>query len=142
MRQSRLEALADSPRAFLGSLAEESSYREHEWRQTFDSASWHGYFAEDELVGIARSVSYTQHPDERYVESFWVREKHRHEHVARPILESIIAEALSEGRRFIRLSVLRGNTDVVETLRHLGFATQVPERTTEHEICLERPIVR
>jgi ribosomal protein S18 acetylase RimI-like enzyme len=140
VRQLRLEALEDSPQAFLGDLAEESFRSEFEWRQTFESASWHCYLAGDEVVAIARSVSYPQHPDERYVESFWIRKKNRHEHIARMLLDSITDEAAREGRQFVRLSVLRTNLDAREALRHLGFSAEVPERTNADEICLQRVI--
>src|ERR1700728_5476465 len=113
VRQLRLEALKDSPQAFLGDLAKESSRSELEWRQTFESASWHGFVVAEDLVAIGRSVRYPNLRDERYVESFWIREKNRHDHIARLMLDNIAAEALAEGREFLRLSVLRSNPEAV-----------------------------
>ena len=137
VRRLRLEALRDSPHAFLGDLAQESSRSEIGWRRTFESASWHAGFVAEDPVAIARSVSYPALRDERYVESLWVREKNRHDHIVRLLLDSIVTEALAEGREFLRLSVLRSNAEAVDTMGHLGFSASVPDRTTDLEICLE-----
>lgn len=144
VKTMRLAALADAPRAFLGDLEQESQLVEDDWRKTFDLASWHGHFVAADIVGIARSSILPQYPQERYLESFWIRPAQRHLHVARMIMASVVSEARSEGRGFIRLSVLRENQAILKTLRHLGFSSVVadPDRTTDLEYCLEFPIAQ
>ena len=136
----RLAALSESPQAFLGEFDEEMSYQEDDWRKTFESASWHGYFLVGRPVGIAKSSILTGYPEERYVESFWVKPEYRNQRVARLILRSVVEEARREGRIFIRLSVLLTNQAAIEVLRQLGFSRTVPTRSNDHEICLELPI--
>lgn len=137
IREMRLEALRESPQAFLGTFEDESVYQPGDWIKTFESASWHGCVIDGSLVGIARSSILSDHPEERYVESFWVKPQHRNQQVARLIVHSIVEEARKEGRRFIRLSVLHTNRVAIAALRQLGFSHRVPSRTNEHEICLE-----
>jgi ribosomal protein S18 acetylase RimI-like enzyme len=143
VREMRLAALAESPNAFLGHLAEESLLCEDDWRKTFISASWHAYFISDEasdtehVVGIAKSSILSEYPDERYVESFWTRPAYRHRYVAKAVLASIVAEARSESRRFIRLAVLTRNIDVRRAFERLGFVSEVAARTTKDEVSLE-----
>ena len=136
----RLAALSESPQAFLGEIDEEIIYQEDDWRKTFESASWHGFFMTGRPVGIAKSSILTEYPEERYVESFWVKPEYRNQRVARLILRSVVEEARREGRIFIRLSVLLTNQAAIEVLRQLGFSRTVPTRSNDHEICLELPI--
>ena len=140
VRHMRLAALSDSPLAFLGALDEESILDKDDWLKTFESASWHGCFVTDSPIGIAKSRMLTEHPEERYVESFWVKPEHRNQRVARLIIQSIVEEARNEGRSFIRLSVLWTNHSAIGVLRQLGFSRTVPSRTGDHEICLELPL--
>lgn len=143
VRQLRLEALFQSPGAFLGNYDDELAYSEDDWRKTFEDASWHGFFvaaaapAKSKIAGIAKSSRLSQFPDERYVESFWVHPADRRRQVGRRMLESISREALSEGRRVVRLSVLRSNDQAIRTFGRLGLVTIVPERSSELEVCLE-----
>lgn len=137
VRDMRLAALRESPQAFLGAFEDELVFQPDDWIKTFESASWHGCFMDDSPVGIAKSSILTEHPDERYIESFWVKPQHRNQRIARLIVRSVVAEAKEEGRRFIRLSVLHKNWAAVAALRQLGFSRRVPSRTNEHEICLE-----
>jgi ribosomal protein S18 acetylase RimI-like enzyme len=139
----RLEALRQSPQSFLGSYQEEAGYAEDDWRKTFEDASWHGFFIAganpDALnaAGIAKSRVLSQYPGERYIESFWVRPRYRRRQVASRMLNSIIGEARDEGRRVIRLSVLRINTEAISAFRGMGLVAEVPARSSEFEICLE-----
>ncbi len=136
----RLAALSESPHAFLGKLKKESLYDEADWRETFRSASWHGFFAACTIVGIAKSSILAEYPEERYVESFWVRPDHRKLQIGRRMLQSIVAEARREQCRVIRLSVLRRNQPAVDAFYRLGLATIVPHRSSEDEVCLEMPL--
>jgi ribosomal protein S18 acetylase RimI-like enzyme len=133
----RLAALSESPHAFLGRLKKESLLDEADWRGTFRSASWHGFFAATTIVGIAKSSILAEYPEERYVESFWVRPDHRKRQVGRRMLQSIVEEARREQRRVIRLSVLRRNQSAVDAFYRLGLATPVPHRSSADEVCLE-----
>lgn len=136
----RLDALSESPHAFLGKYKKESGFAEQDWRNTFKSASWHGFFVARTIVGIAKSSILAEYPEERYVESFWVRPDHRKRQVARRMLQSIVAEAKSEHRRVIRLSVLRQNQSAIDAFYRLGLATTVAHRSSDDEVCLELPL--
>jgi ribosomal protein S18 acetylase RimI-like enzyme len=136
----RLAALSESPHAFLGMFKRESKFQENDWRDTFRSASWHGFFTACSIVGIAKSSILVEHPEERYVESFWVRPDHRKREVGRRMLQSIVDEAKREKRRVIRLSVLRRNQSAIDAFYRLGLATVVAHRSSDDEICLELPL--
>lgn len=140
VREMRLAALSESPHAFLGMLKKESKFGETDWRTTFKSASWHGFFIARAIIGIAKSSILAEHPEERYVESFWVRPAYRKSEVGRRMLQSIVDEAKREQRHVIRLSVLRGNQSAIDAFYRLGLATIVAQRSSEHEICLEMPL--
>jgi ribosomal protein S18 acetylase RimI-like enzyme len=140
VREMRLAALSESPHAFLGMLKKESKFEETDWRATFKSASWHGFFIARAIVGIAKSSILAEHPEERYVESFWVRPDHRKREVGRRMLQSIVDEAKREQRRVIRLSVLRRNQSAIDAFYRLGLATIVVQRSSEDEVCLEMPL--
>jgi GNAT superfamily N-acetyltransferase len=140
VRQMRLAALSESPHAFLGRFKKESQFDESDWRGTFNSASWHGFFIARVIVGIAKSSILAEYPEERYVESFWVRPDHREREVGRRMLQSIVDEAKREQRRVIRLSVLRRNQSAIDAFYRLGLATIVAHRSSEEEICLELPL--
>ena len=141
IRDMRLAALSESPQAFLGEFDEEMTYQEDDWRKTFESASWHcSFLATGSPVGIAKSSVLTEHPEERYIESFWVSPEYRNQHVAQLIVQSIIDEARVEGRSCIRLSVLRTNLRAIRAVGHLGFSKIVAARSGENEICLELPL--
>lgn len=137
VREMRLAALRESPQAFLGVFEDELIFQPDDWIKTFESASWHGCFIADSPVGIAKSSILTEHPEERYIESFWVNPQHRNRRIARLIVHSIVDEARREGRLFIRLSVLHTNRAAIAVIRQLGFSRRVPSRTNEREICLE-----
>jgi ribosomal protein S18 acetylase RimI-like enzyme len=140
VREMRLAALRESPHAFLGVVKKESGFDESDWRNTFTSASWHGFFVACAIVGIAKSSILADYPDERYVESFWVRPDHRKRQIGRRMLQSIVDEARREQRRVIRLSVLRRNQSAIDAFYRLGLATIVAHRSSEDEICLELPL--
>jgi ribosomal protein S18 acetylase RimI-like enzyme len=133
----RLAALSESPQAFLGRLKRESEFEEADWRDTFRSASWHGFFTARTIVGIAKSSILAEYPEERYVESFWVRPDHRKRQVGHRMLQSIVEEARREQRRVVRLSVLRQNRAAIDAFYRLGLATIVPHRSSDDEVCLE-----
>lgn len=139
VRTMRVCALRDSPAAFLGTFEEEDLLHKDDWLKTFLLASWHGFFIAREIVGIAKSTILTEHPEERYVESFWVDPRHRGRQVGHRILQNIVAEARAEQRSAIRLSVLRTNQPAVEIFQHWGFSP-VADRSDICEICLELSI--
>jgi ribosomal protein S18 acetylase RimI-like enzyme len=136
IRDSRLKALRESPGAFLGSINEESLYREDDWRKTFEGASWYGCFIGNRVVGIARSVILLDHPEERYVESLWITPEFRKQGFTRKLLAQIASEGERERRRYIRLAVLRGNRTGFDVFARLGFSP-LPERSSKDEHCLE-----
>ena len=135
--------MRQSPNAFLGSYDEVLAYSEDDWRKTFEDASWHGFFVAENhssaraVIGIARSSRLSQFPDERYIESFWVHNDYRRKQVGRRMLQSIMREAVGEGRNVIRLSVLWKNTEAILAFAELGLITIVPGRSNQFEVCLE-----
>jgi ribosomal protein S18 acetylase RimI-like enzyme len=137
----RISALRESPQAFLGTFEEESLLHEDDWLKSFESASWHGFFINSIIVGIAKSSILSRHPEERYVESFWVNPRYRNCHVGRGILQHILEEAKNEHRAVIRLSVLRNNQAAVEIFYRWGFS-DAEERSSHYEICLELMVDR
>jgi ribosomal protein S18 acetylase RimI-like enzyme len=141
IRRLRLEALNQSPKAFLGELSRERLLAEDDWRKTFEYASWHAFFVtRSNIVGIAKSSRLAAYPDERYIESFWVRDGYRHKQVGRRMLDSIVAEARNDELRVVRLSVLRSNCQAIAAFKRLGLSAEVLGRSSSDEVCLELPL--
>ena len=55
-REARLEALRESPHAFMSTYAHESKWGEARWRQAFERAIWIVAHDAESVIGLAASV--------------------------------------------------------------------------------------
>ena len=120
LRDLRLAALTDSPRAFLGRPGEEAARLPQEWRRSADQGVWFAAFVGGTPVGLA-SVVYDVRTGDRYAESMWVLPHFRGRGVLTAILEAVEQYVSSQGGAVLRLWVLDGNASAVAAYVRNGF---------------------
>jgi GNAT superfamily N-acetyltransferase len=120
LRKLRLDALRDTPQAFLGTLEEEAERDEAEWRRLASDRAWLVATLDAEAAGIASVVRHPVSAD-CYVESMWVDPRFRRRGVATALLEGASGIATEIGRRELLLWVLEGNSSAGATYQRYGF---------------------
>jgi ribosomal protein S18 acetylase RimI-like enzyme len=124
LRDIRLSALAESPRAFLSDLHQEARWGRDEWQCTFEAASWLiaglGWWSND-IVGLLRSVRDPAHPMSRHVESIWVAPTQRKRGALRALLDELALREHRLGVRDLLLWVLEDNLGAQTAYARLGF---------------------
>jgi ribosomal protein S18 acetylase RimI-like enzyme len=124
LREMRLAALRESPRAFLSSYSEESAYKEREWRAEFMRGEWTIEIRNNNsiaLVGITREQSTP--PDECYLEYMWVSPGFRRYGVATDLIRNVLRRLLNRGFVTIWLWVLDGNEPATRLYEKCGFTS-------------------
>jgi ribosomal protein S18 acetylase RimI-like enzyme len=121
LRDTRLAALRDSPHAFMSTHAEESAWQEAQWRQAFDASTWIVAREDDQVIGLARSVSEPGRPWARHVESIWVAPTHRRRGVFRDLLWALARIEGDRGVTDLQLWVLEDNDEAQRAYEALGF---------------------
>jgi hypothetical protein len=56
LQEARLEALRESPHAFMSTYAQESEWVEAQWRQALEGATWIVARDAENVIGLAASV--------------------------------------------------------------------------------------
>jgi ribosomal protein S18 acetylase RimI-like enzyme len=120
LRVLRLNALRDSPQAFLGDLGRENARSPAEWRLLAQERDWFAAICQGRPVGLASSVRDPE-TDHRSVESLWVETGFRDRGIATALLEAVERLVIQEGKALLRLWVLEGNAAAAETYRRYGF---------------------
>jgi GNAT superfamily N-acetyltransferase len=120
LRDTRLRALIESPRAFTSCLQREESWPEHEWQHRFETGTWvvagHG----DAVVGMAGLVD--GHPGEsRHLEAIWVAPSHRRQRVFSRLLNRVVEIARAGGLDWLPLWVLEDNMVARDVYVRRGF---------------------
>jgi ribosomal protein S18 acetylase RimI-like enzyme len=127
LRDLRLAALADSPRALLGDARQEAARPAEAWREMAGRETWFGAFVTDhptdptgQPVGLAALVqdAPTGH---HYVESMWVRPGRRGRGLARILLDAAVNHVAELDGTTLRLWVLAGNPSAVLVYTRHGF---------------------
>jgi ribosomal protein S18 acetylase RimI-like enzyme len=121
LRAARLQALLDSPHAFMSSHARESGWGELEWRRLFDAATWIIAREAEEVIGLVRSIAEPPCSKTRHVESVWVAPSHRRRGVCRALLEVLAETDRRVGVTELLLWVLEDNDDAWRAYEALGF---------------------
>ena len=120
LRDIRLRALIDSPRAFTSHHHLERKWTEHQWRQRCRVATWAVALESGTAIGIAGLVN--DHPEEpQHVESIWVAPTHRRRGVSRSLLNPMVETARRAGLVELLLWVLEDNLLARRVYAHLGF---------------------
>jgi ribosomal protein S18 acetylase RimI-like enzyme len=121
LRALRLAALLDSPQAFISTYAQESAWKEPQWRQMFNAAKWIVSYEAQKAIGLARSVVEPGHPLARHLESIWVAPTHRRRGVLRGLLCGLAQIERPRGVTNLMLWVLEDNYDAQRAYDALGF---------------------
>jgi ribosomal protein S18 acetylase RimI-like enzyme len=122
LRDARLQALSESPEAFLADHDQEVSWGEEAWKHTLDTSRWMVALSCGMAVGLLRSVQEPGRPTERHVESIWVAPGHRQRGVLRSLLQVLLADQeWMVGVEELKLWVLQTNRDARLVYTRLGF---------------------
>ena len=120
VRDVRLQALKDSPAAYISSYEATAARTEADWRQTFTDGLWIVAQRGCRIVGLARSLRVDDRPpDERHLESIWVDPRYRRSGVMRAILR-YLAELEPDVHDWL-LWVVDRNLDARTVYERLGF---------------------
>jgi GNAT superfamily N-acetyltransferase len=109
LRDVRLQALADSPDAFLGTLAAEQGRSPDEWRRTCDAAQWFVATRESSVAGLGCVAEYPQESPRLHLEGMWVDPAHRGSGVGIALLHHAEGYARRAGEASVGLWVVVGN---------------------------------
>lgn len=126
LRDVRLRALRDSPRAFGSTLAREESFREQHWRMRLRSGPWWvARRAGPSGSDVAGLVSMIAEPgstaDDRHVVGLWVDPAARRQGSGTALLAVVVAAARAEGARTVSLWVAEDNGAALGLYARLGF---------------------
>jgi ribosomal protein S18 acetylase RimI-like enzyme len=134
LRNIRLKALRDSPRAFLSTHERELAWSRDQWLAEFDRGEWAvGFIAERAvcLLGATRLPAMPDH--ECYLEYVWVAPEQRGQKVADSLLTLTFDRLRAAGVRTAFLYVLDDNAAARRLYKRLGFITaNEPEPLAEH----------
>jgi ribosomal protein S18 acetylase RimI-like enzyme len=121
LRAARLEALVDSPHAFMSSYAWESGWDELKWRRLFDASSWIIAREANAVIGLARTIAEPECPSTRHVESVWVAPTYRRRGVCHKLVEALAKIDRQMGVTDLLLWVLEDNHVAKRVYETLGF---------------------
>jgi GNAT superfamily N-acetyltransferase len=133
-RDLRLQALADSPDAFGGTLTGEKNHPDSHWANRLTLGAdlrWNLPLLAEvaaQPVGLAWGRIETTNPDLADVYTMWVAPTHRGQGAGRLLLEAIIAWASAAGARRVLLSVTCGESSARRLYVRAGF-TPIGEAT-------------
>lgn len=124
LRDIRLRALRESPRAFLSTYEREKSHSEDQWRAEFNRGDWNIRFLGDRPVGL---LGTTREPDapahECYLEYLWVSPGCRRSGIAFSMVTVILGRLQTSGVRTAFLWVLDGNDAATRLYKRAGFVS-------------------
>jgi GNAT superfamily N-acetyltransferase len=129
MRALRLEMLADSPLAFLETLAQAAARSHESYRRRVAQAATGGQTAQfvadpggrARLIGHAGGTVLPDEPGETVVFAVYVTPAHRGGKVLADLVESVAAWSRACGRDRLMLEVVEGNGRAVRAYEKLGF---------------------
>jgi GNAT superfamily N-acetyltransferase len=127
MRALRLEMLADSPLAFLETLAQAAARPHADYRRRIVQASaGHGLaqFVADpggRLIGHAGGTVLPEEPHVTVVFAVYITPAHRGSGVLAELIEAVAAWSRAAGRLELMLEVVVGNDHAVRAYERLGF---------------------
>ena len=117
----RLAALAESPRVFGSTLAEERGYDEADWREWCRDTATFLAVRDGAPIGIAAGVSGTSR-DERKLIAMWLHPGHRGAGASTALLAAVRNWALRDGATTLMLWVTRSNHAAAKLYRRAGFS--------------------
>jgi GNAT superfamily N-acetyltransferase len=117
----RLQALRESPLAFLGDVAIEEGYVEKRWRSELELNIWFLAKVADRAVGIAKLNHNSQRSDGMHLEAMWVASRARKKGVGTCLVLAVEAAAAELGADQMRLWVFKENQSAAEVYLRLGY---------------------
>ena len=150
MRALRLEMLADSPLAFLETLAQAAARPHAEYRRRIVQASTGSRLAQfvadpgGRLIGHAGGTVLPEEPDVTVVFAVYITPAHRGTSVLPELIDAVAAWSRAAGRPDLMLEVVVGNDRAVRAYERLGFVdtgVRVPHPVTPAltELQMRRP---
>jgi RimJ/RimL family protein N-acetyltransferase len=127
MRALRLEMLADSPLAFLETLAQAAARPHADYRRRIVQASTGGQLAQfvadpgGRLIGHAGGTVLPEEPSATVVFAVYITPAHRGSGVLRELVEAVAGWSVAMGRGELMLEVVVGNDRAVRAYERLGF---------------------
>jgi GNAT superfamily N-acetyltransferase len=121
LKAARLDALKDSPHAFMSRYEVEWDWSEAEWRRSIEMATWVIARDTERAIGLARSVAEPELPKVRYLESIWVDPDRRRRGVFRALLHKLADLERHVGATELLLWVLEDNHPARHAYQAAGF---------------------
>lgn len=128
MRALRLEMLADSPLAFLETLAQAAARSHEGYRQRIGQAAGGDRLAQfiadpgGRLIGHAGGTVLPEEPGVTVVFAVYLTPAHRGGKVLAELIDAVAAWSRTAGRHELMLEVVVGNDRAVRAYEKLGFA--------------------
>ncbi len=123
LREVRLTALRESPRAFGSTYKRESAYTEADWRSRLTTAVWFVARVNARLVGVVASRRRDNTESRRELLSMWMHPDQRGTGVAAELVCAVQTRARSDGASVLTLSVADGNDRARRFYEKLGFVS-------------------
>ena len=121
-RSIRLAMLQESPSAFGSTLDEAASYDEQLWRQRLtDNVVLLAHMGRAPAGSAVYSEYGTTDPGDCALYGMWVDPDHRRSGVARALVDGVVAEARTAGKRRVVLHVVADNAAARGLYEGLGF---------------------
>ena len=141
MRALRLEMLADSPLAFLETLAQAAARSHADYRRRIIQASTGRQLAQfvadpggnGRLIGHAGGTVVPEEPDVTVIFAVYITPDRRGGPVLAQLIEAVAEWSLAAGRPELMLEVVVGNDRAVRAYERLGF--------TETGVRLPHPVI-
>ena len=139
MRALRLEMLADSPLAFLETLAAAAARPHEAYRQRITHAAQGGQLAQfvadpgGRLIGHAGGTALPGEPDATVVFAVYITPASRGGSVLAELVDTVAEWSIAAGRPELMLEVVVGNDRAVRAYERLGFedtGVRVPHPVT------------
>ena len=119
LRDVRLAALADTPYAFMATLAQEQEYGESRWRERIAKSTF--FLAWDGARPVGIVGTFTQDDGDWHVISMWVAPPARGTGVAGQLIDTVAGHARARGAATLTLWVTDGNDRAHAFYQRLGF---------------------
>lgn len=138
MRALRLEMLADSPLAFLETVAQAAARSHDDFRRRIWQASSGDQLAQfvadpgGRLIGHAGGTVLPEEPDVTVIFAVYITPSRRGDGVLAELIDAVAHWSRAAGRPGLMLEVVVGNDRAVRAYRRLGFAdtgVRVPHPT-------------
>ena len=140
MRALRLEMLADSPLAFLETLAQAAARPHADYRRRISQAAAGNQLAQfvadpggGRLIGHAGGTVLADEPDATVVFAVYITPASRGSGVLTGLIETVAQWSVEAGRKELMLEVVVGNVRAVRAYERLGFedtGVRVPHPVT------------